>query len=235
MKKSYAQASKSNLSKIEDILQVKEAFPSLSADKVGKILKVKNSSEGKKKPKLNMTTKGPSRKEVIIPMTKLNAELIMKSAQKQITNINEHLKNSNSDIITDFIRLSNNGVITTTNRPANATKLSRIKNFLKKIDNIDPISIEAPCLPKSKSYMKIVGLPYNSELGMITPDFIKGILKETHLFKDATLASKPCAIKASPKSDKAVVWVDIWDFQSGSAAKNIINRRFNIGCYIATI
>ena len=182
-----------------------------------------------------MTTRGPSRKKVIILMTKLNAELIMKSAHKQITNINEHLKNFNSDIITDFICLSNNGIIITTNRPANATELSRIENFLKKIDNINPISIEAPCLPKSKSYMKIVGLPYNSELGTITPDFIEGILKETHLFKDATLASKPCVIKVSPKSDKVVVWVNIWDSQSSSAAKNIINYCFNIGCYIATV
>ena len=209
MKKSYAQASKSNLSKVKDILRVKEAFPSLLADKVGKILKVKNSSEGKKKPKLNMMMRDPSRKEVIIPITKSNTELIMNSAHKQITNINEHLKNSNSDIIADFICLSNNGVIITTNHPANATKLSRIENFLKKINNINPISIETPHLPKSKSYMKIVRLPYNSELGIITPDFIEGILKETHLFKDATLASKPRVIKASSKSNKAVVWVDI--------------------------
>ena len=168
-------------------------------------------------------------------MTKSNAELIMKSAHKQISNINEYLKNSNSDIITDFIRLLNNGVIITTNHPANATELSRIENFLKKIDNIDPISIEAPRLPKSKSYMKIVRLPYNSELGTITPDFIKGVLKEMHLFKDTTLASKPRVIKAFPKSNKAVVWVDIWDSQSSSTAKNIINCCFNIGCYIATV
>ena len=59
MKKSYTQTSKTNLlSKVEDILWVKEVFPSLSADEVGKILKVKNSSEGKIKPKLNMTTRG---------------------------------------------------------------------------------------------------------------------------------------------------------------------------------
>jgi len=94
---------------------------------------------------------------------------------------------------------------------------------LKKIDNIDPSSIEAPCLPKSKSYMKIIGLPLNSESGTITPDFIESVLKEIHLFKDATLASKPRVIKASPKSNKAVIWVDIWDSQSGSVAKNIIN------------
>jgi len=115
MKKSYVQASKSNTSKVNDILRVKEAFPSLSADEVDKILKVKNGSKGKKKPKLNMTTRGPSRKEVIIPMTKPNAELITKSAHKIIANINEHLKNINSDVIADFIRLSSNGVIITTN------------------------------------------------------------------------------------------------------------------------
>ena len=115
MKKLYAQASKSNTSRVDDILRVKEAFPSLSADEVDKILKVKNSSKGKKKPKLNMMTRGPSRKEVIIPMTKPNTELITKSAHKIIANINEHLKNSNSDVITDFIRLSSNGVIITTN------------------------------------------------------------------------------------------------------------------------
>ena len=39
----------------------------------------------------------------------------------------------------------------------------------------------------------------------------------------------------SPKSDMVVVWVDLWDSQSSSSAKNIINRCFNIGQYIATI
>ena len=70
---------------------------------------------------------------------------------------------------------------------------------------------------------------------IITPDFIEGILKETHFFKDVSLASKPQIIKASPKSNMAVVWVNIWDSQSGSSAKNIINCYFNIGRFIATI
>ena len=70
---------------------------------------------------------------------------------------------------------------------------------------------------------------------MVTPDFIEGILKETHLFKDVILASKPCVIKVFPKSNMAVVWVDIWDFQSGSSAKNIINHCFNIRQFITTV
>jgi len=158
------QASKMNISSnVEDVLRVKEVFPSLSADEVRKILKVKNRSKDKKKPKLNMTTRGLSRKKVIIPMAKLNVELIVKSAHIHITNLNECLKNSEADIITNFIHILNNEIIITTNHPASPSKLSRIEDFLKKIDNINLDSIEGLHLPKSKSFMKIIGLPYNSK------------------------------------------------------------------------
>jgi len=204
-------------------------FPALSADEVGKVLKIKNSGEGNKKPKINMTTRGPSRKEVIIPMAKHNAELIVNSAHIYIANVNKCLKNSKSDIVADFIQSTNNGIVITTNKLANDLNLSTIEKYLKNIQNIDSDMIESPRLPKSKSYMKIIGLPYKINQDVISPDFIEGVLKETHLFKGVTLASKPRVIKSSPKSDMAVVWVDIWDSQSGSSAKNIINRRFNIG------
>jgi len=224
-KKSYAETSKTNKSSnIEDVIQVKKAFPELSANKVGKMLKAKNSNGGTKKPKINMTTRGQSRREVIIPMAKTNAELIVNSAHIHISNINKCLKNSKSNIFTDFIRFNVNGIIITTNKPANDLNLSTIKKYLKSVQNVNPDSIESPRLPKSKSYMKIIGLPYSSKLGVMSPDIIEGVLKDSHLFKDATLASKPRVIKASPKSDKAVVWVDIWDSQSGSCAKNIINQ-----------
>ena len=83
--------------------------------------------------------------------------------------------------------------------------------------------------------MKIIGLLYKINQDIISPDFIEGVFKETHLFKDVVLASKPCIIKASPKSDMTVIWVDIWDSQSGSSAKNIINCHFNIGRFITTV
>ena len=224
IKKSYVQASKANISmSIEDVIRVKEVFSSLSADEVGKMLKAKNSSGGLKKPKINMMTKEQSRREVIIPMTKTNAELIINSAHIHTSNINKYLKNSKSDTFADFIQLNVNGIIITTNKPASNLDLSTIEKYLKSIQNVNLDSIESPHLPKSKSYMKIIGLPYSSELGVMSPDIIKGVLKNSHLFKDATLTSKPCIIKASPKLDKAVVWVDIWDYQSGSCVKNIIN------------
>jgi len=210
-------------------LQVKKAFPSLSADKVGKMLKAKNSRVGNKKPKINMTTRGLSRKEVIISIAKSNAELIINLAHTHISNINKCLTNSKSDIVADFIQITNNGIIITTNKPANMLDLSTIEKFLKNIDNVNLDLIEGLCLPKSKSYMKIIGLPYKIKQGVITPDYIEGILKETYLFKDVVLASKLHVIKVSSKSDIVVVWVDIWDSQSSSLAKNIINHRFNVG------
>jgi len=195
----------------------------LSADEVGKMLKVKNKGESNKKPRINMTTRGPSRREVIIPMTKPNAELIDNSAYIHISNVNKYLKNSKSDIITDFIWTTNNGIIITTNKPANDINLSTIEKYLKNIKNVNPDSIESPHLPKSKSYMKIIGLLHKIEQGVITSDYIEGVLKDIHLFKDIVLASKPHVIKTLPKSNMAVVWVDIWDSQSGSCVKNIIN------------
>ena len=115
------------------------------------------------------------------------------------------------------------------NKQANTSDLTTIKKYLKNIQNINLNSIMCSCLPKSKSYLKIVGLSYMLEQDVISPDVIEGILKESHLFKDITLASKPHIIKASPKSDMVVVWVDIWDSQSSSIAKNIINHQFNFG------
>ena len=109
------------------------------------------------------------------------------------------------------------------NKLANTSDLTTIKKYVKNIQNINSDSIKSPHLPKSKLYLKIVGLSYTLEQGVITSNIIEGILKELHLFKDIMLALKLCIIKASPKSNMAVVWVDIWDSQSSFTAKNIVN------------
>ena len=121
------------------------------------------------------------------------------------------------------------------NKLANTSDLTTIEKYLKNINNINSDLIKSPYLLKYKLYLKIIGLPYMTEQGIITLDIIKDVFKKLHLFNNISLASKPHIIKASPKSDMAVVWVDIWDSQSGFMAKNIINWQFNISQYIATI
>ena len=91
----------------------------------------------------------------------------------------------------------------------------------------------------SKSYLKIIGIPYypysDNRQTKLSSDDIQHILKQNHIFDNISLASKPRVIKVSPKSDMALVWIDIWDVQSGKNTKMLINRCFNVGNHIATI
>jgi len=91
----------------------------------------------------------------------------------------------------------------------------------------------------SKSYLKIIGIPYYPYLDdrqtKLTLNDIENILKQNHIFDNISLASKLRVIKVSLKSDMALVWIDIWDVQSGKNAKMLINRCFNVGNFIATI
>ena len=52
---------------------------------------------------------------------------------------------------------------------------------------------------------------------------IKKILKNNHIFNNIVLAFRPRIIKVSPKSDMAIIWIDIWDTQNSFKAKSIIN------------
>ena len=98
--------------------------------------------------------------------------------------------------------------------------------------------MEEPRLPKSKSYLKIIGIlffPHVNSQEKLTSNDIKTILKQNHIFDNISLASKPRVIKVSLKSDMSIVWLDIWDIQSGANTKMLINRCFSIRNYIATI
>ena len=66
-------------------------------------------------------------------------------------------------------------------------------------------------LPQLKSYLKILGILYLIEDTNvpINSDVVKKIIKSTHIFNDVVLAFKLRVIKASPKSDMAIIWVDI--------------------------
>ena len=67
-------------------------------------------------------------------------------------------------------------------------------------------------LLQSKSYLKIIGISYiQPSSNSITSEEITNFLSHTGLFESITLASKPRVIKASPKSDMAIVWINIWD------------------------
>jgi len=116
--------------------------------------------------------------------------------------------------------------------------MSIINNYIKNSSDINSSQVDEPRLPKSKSYLKITGIPFlphpNSQERLTSND-IEAILKQNYIFDNISLASKPRVIKVSPKSDMSIVWIDIWDVQSSKNTKMLINRCFNVGNFITTI
>jgi len=234
--KSYAQATKPSVNTSE-VLKIKEMFPSLSAQKIDQVNNIVN-GQNKPKPRIKMTTKGPSRKHIIIPMSVENTLSFMKNLSINVANINRQLRNAKTDILVDYIKSDSNGITIVMNKVTQQSDLSIIDQYVKNSSDINTLQVEDSRLPKSKSYLKIIGIPFyphvNSQDKLTSAD-IETIMRQNHIFDNVSLASKPRVIKVSPKSDIAIVWIDIWDIQSSHNAKMLINRCFNVGNYITTI
>ena len=234
--KSYAQASKTTIN-MSEVLKIKETFPALNAKKIDQVNNIVH-GQNKSKPHTKMTTKGPSRKNIIIPMSSDNIVSFMRNSSLNVANINRELRNAKTKVLVDYIKSDNTGIVIVTNKVAQQSDLSIINRFVKNFTDINSLQVEDSRLPKSKLYLKIIGIPYfphaNSQEKLTSSD-IETVLKQNHIFDNISLASRPRIIKASPKSDMAIVWIDIWDVQSGRNTKLLINRCFNIGNYIATI
>ena len=234
--KSYTQASKP-AANTSEILKIKETFPSLNAQKIDQVNNIVN-GQTKAKPCIKMTTKGPSRKHIIIPMSSDNVSSFMKNSSLHVANINRSLWNAKTDVLVDYICSDNTGISVVINKVAQQLDMSIINNYIKNSNDVNSLQVEDTCLPMSKSYLKIIGIPYypySDHQTKLTSNDIKNILKQNHIFDNISLASKLRVIKVSPKSDMALVWINIWDVQSGKNAKMLINRCFNIGNFIATI
>jgi len=186
--------------------------------------------------KVQFITKGPSRKQAIIPVHNDLADSIMGDASTHVFQINTLLKNVKSLMHSKFIRPCSGGIAIITNEVPNPSDLSIIGNYFKSVKGINSNDIPSPRLPQSKSYLKITGLPYlRTDGNKITSKNITDFMKHINLFKNISLATKPHIIKASPKSDMAIIWFNIWDTQNGSKAKLLINHSFNLGHHIATV
>jgi len=199
----YIQVSKNN---IKDIVKIKENFLNLSAKKIKKVYKVLNNQK-KNNPKINIITKSLSRKQVIIPVSSQISERIMVKLNKHIANINRVLKDIKSNIIADFICADNINMVIITNKVTANLDLDIIKKYIKNINEVDISKIMSTRLSQSKSYLNILSISYyvkDTNLP-ITSDIIERVLQTTYIFNDIVLAFHPHIIKASPKSDIAVI------------------------------
>ena len=70
----------------------------------------------KSKLRIQITTKGPSRKWIIIPMSNDNILKFIKESLFHIANINRVLKNAKSEILVDFIHWDMASITVVTNK-----------------------------------------------------------------------------------------------------------------------
>ena len=154
-----------------------------------------------------MTTKDPSHKQVIIPIGNDIAKEFIKELNSHVTNINHALKVIKSSTIADFIHVDDKGIVVTTNNIALSSDLQEIEKYVKNSLSSDIDKVLLARLPQSKSYLKIVGIPFISKKtnSCIASDEIEDVLKNNHIFNNIVLASKPCVIKVSPRSDMAII------------------------------
>jgi len=156
--KSYTQTSKMSAS-TSDVLKIKETFPTLNANKINQINSIVH-GQNKLKPRIKITTKGLSRKHIIIPMSSDNTASFMKNSSLNVANINRELQKAKTDILVDYIQSDNTGIVIVTNKVAQQSDLSIIDHYIKNSNDINALQVEDSRLPKSKSYLKIIGISF---------------------------------------------------------------------------
>ena len=81
------------------------------------IIKINNiiNKSGTVKSETKMTTKEPSRKQVVISISEDNVKIIESNTNFHINSINKLLKKANLNMIADFIHIEKLSIIITTN------------------------------------------------------------------------------------------------------------------------
>ena len=128
-------------------------FPNLPNSKIDLVQKVINGPSTKPKPRINITTKGPSHKQIIVPMSIELSKKFIKDSSMYVININHTLKGINSKTIIDFIRVEDKGIVITTNNIFSNSNLQEIKKYVKNSFSSEAEQISSPRLPQSKSYL----------------------------------------------------------------------------------
>ena len=142
-------------------------------------------------------------------MSMNNAERIIIQTNAHIANINKAFKEVKSDISANYICSNNREIIITTNKVAASLDLNIVEKYMKELNNVDLNNVISPRLLQLKSYLKILSVPYFIEDTNlpITSNIIKRVIKSIHIFDNMVLALYSYIIKASLKSDIAIVLI----------------------------
>ena len=141
------------------MLKIKESFLTLNAKEIDQVNNIVKGNP-KPEPHIQMTTKGLSRKQIIIPMSIDNNNSFIKNLATHVVNINKLLRNAKSDVLVDYIHSDPLRISIITNKVSLQSDLQIINQYMKNSEDINALQVDEPRLPQSKSYLKIIGIPY---------------------------------------------------------------------------
>jgi len=115
-------------------------------------------SSASRAPKI--TTHRPTRRQVLIPLNTPTAEVVVANAATTVESSNRGLVEAHSKLRVESVCKPWDGISMSTNFVVLAAELEIIKQWLKKVAGLAASTVVEPCLPQSKSFLKILGIPY---------------------------------------------------------------------------
>jgi len=107
-----------------------------------------------------MTTQGPTRCQVLVLLDSAAAELIVANIASAVQSCNKGLVEAHSKLRVESVHKTWDSMSMSTNSVASTAELKVIKQWLKKTAGLGESTEVEPCLPQSKSFLKILGVSY---------------------------------------------------------------------------
>jgi len=124
-----------------EVLKIKKAFPALNVEKIDQVNNIIKGTT-KLKPRIQMTTKEPFRKQIIISMSKENVDSFIKNSSLHVTNINRQLHNAKSETLIDYIRAEPLGITVVTNKVSQPSDLMLIDQYIKNSNDVNALQVD---------------------------------------------------------------------------------------------
>ena len=123
---------------ISEVFKIKETFPALNTNKIDQINNIVKGNL-KSKPQIQMITKGPSRKQVIVLISSNNNSNFMKNSALHVANINRQLQNAKSEVLVNYIHSDLLGTTVITNKVSQQSDLQIIDQYVKNSSDINAL------------------------------------------------------------------------------------------------
>ena len=107
-----------------------------------------------------MTTHGPTRRQVLIPLDTPTAEVVVANAATAVESCNRGLVEAHSKLRVESVHKAWDGISMSTNFVASAAELEVIKQWFTKVAGLAASTVVEPYLLQSKSFLKILGVLY---------------------------------------------------------------------------